>query len=152
MLNSSFDYMNDTTYQEQWNWFINQLNENQKINKPVIVAMHHSPFSSTLDYVREIPTKLRAELVPTLEQYSCVKLMMSGHLHMYERSVKNNLNYLSAGPSGGIVNYITYTNPYKVFIQPFVTTFSIFKVTDSQIEITTFTGQKEMIDHFVVNL
>jgi hypothetical protein len=114
--------------------------------------MHHAPFSSSVDYVREIPTRLRNELVPTLEKYSCVKMMISGHLHMYERSQKGRIPYLVAGPAGGIINYITYKNPYSVFIKPFSTTFSVFKVTSKKIEVTTFTGLKEMIDSFSVDL
>lgn len=152
VLNSNFDFMNEATYKEQWDWFISKLEENQKKNKPVIVSMHHSPFSSSMEWIREIPKRLRADLVPTLEKYSCVKMMISGHLHMYERSEKNNLQYLVAGPSGGIINYITFKNPYQVTIKPFSTTFTVFKVTDKQIEVTTFTGLKEMIDHFVVKL
>jgi hypothetical protein len=152
MLNSNFDYMNDVTYKEQWDWFIHQLDENQKLNKPVIVSMHHSPFSSSAEWVRAIPTKLREELVPTLEKYSCVKMMISGHLHMYERSQKGRLPYLVAGPSGGIINYITYSNPYKIVIKPFSTTFSVFKMTDKNIEVITYTGQKEVIDQFSVDL
>lgn len=152
MLNSNFEWLNDDTFNAQWDWFIKQLEANQKINKPVLVSMHHSPFSSSAEWIRPIPTKLREILVPTLEKYSVVKMMISGHLHMYERSQKGRIPYLVAGPSGGIINYITYKNPYQVTIKPFATTFSVFKVSKTQIEVTTFTGLKEMIDHFTVDL
>jgi predicted MPP superfamily phosphohydrolase len=152
MLNSNFDQMSEAKFNEQWDWLEKKLIINQKLNKPVLVSMHHAPYSSSADYIRPIAKKLRKKLVPMLEKYSCVKMMLAGHLHMYERSQKDRVVYLNSGPSGGIVNYITYLNPYRVFIKPFSTTFSIFKMTEKVLEVTTYSGQKEIIDQFKIDL
>ncbi len=152
MLNSNFDFMSDAKIKEQWDWLESKLATAEKANKPSIVVMHHSPYSSSLEYVREIPTRLRNELVPILEKHKNVKMMISGHLHMYERSVKDGLTYLIAGPSGGINNVVTYKNPYMVFVKSFITTFSVFTITQDKIDVTTYTGNKEVIDQFSVPL
>lgn len=152
MINSNFDFMTDGKIQEQFDWLEGKIKANQRINKPVIITMHHSPFSSSAEWIREIPKKIRADIVPMLEKYSVVKLMISGHLHMYERSFKKGIHYLIAGPSGGINNYVTYFNPYKVLIKPNVTTFSVIKLTNKNIEVKTFTGKKEVLDNFSISL
>jgi 3',5'-cyclic AMP phosphodiesterase CpdA len=114
--------------------------------------MHHSPFSSNLEHIREIPTRLRKDLVPMLEKYK-VKLMLSGHLHMYERSEKDGITYMIAGPSGGINNVISYKNPFSVFIRQFTTTFSVLKVLSDRIEVLTYEGARgTVIDAFAVKL
>ena len=152
MLNSNFDFMSESKIKEQWDWLEDKLTTAEKTHKPSIVVMHHAPFSSSLEYVREIPTRLRNELVPMLEKHKDVKMMISGHLHMYEKSVKDGLTYLIAGPSGGINNVVTYKNPYSLFVKSFVTTFSVFKITSDKIEVMTYTGTNDIIDQFSVPL
>lgn len=152
MLNSNFDFMSEAKIKEQWDWLEDKLKTAEKNHKPSILVMHHSAFSSSLEHVREIPTRLRAELVPMVEKYKDVKLVISGHLHMYERSYKDGVTYLIAGPSGGINNVVTMKNPYSLFIKSFITTFSVFTVSKDKVDITTYSGLNEVIDQFSVPL
>jgi predicted phosphodiesterase len=153
MLNSNFESMSESKIFEQWLWLEEKLEVAESQKKPTIVIMHHSPFSSNLEHFRTIPSRLRTDLVPILEKYSVVKMMISGHLHMYERSQKKGITYLVAGPSGGINNVISYKNPFSVFIRQFTTTFSVFRMDEDKIEVLTYEGNKGMvIDSFVVPL
>lgn len=152
VLNSNFESMSEPRIDEQFEWLEGKLKSADKRKRPTIVVMHHSPFSSNLEHVREIPTRLRKDLVPLIEKYK-VKMMLSGHLHMYERSEKAGTTYLIAGPSGGINNVISYKNPYSVFIKQFTTTFSVLKVLSDRIEVLTYEGARgTVIDSFVVKL
>lgn len=152
MINSNFASMSEQKIEQQWDWLEGKLKQAEATKKPSIIAMHHAPFSSSFEYVREIPSRLRRDFVPMIEKYKNVKMVISGHLHMYERSYKNGISYLIAGPSGGINNVITYSNPYSQFTKSFVTTFSVFSVTSNKIEITTYTGDKTKLDQFSVPL
>lgn len=152
VINSNFESLSEPRILEQWEWLEGKLKTAEKRRRPTVVVMHHSPFSSNLEHVRDIPTRLRKDLVPLIEKYK-VKLMLSGHLHMYERSEKAGTTYLIAGPSGGINNVISYKNPYSVFIKQFTTTFSVLKVLTDRIEVLTYEGAKgTVIDSFVVKL
>lgn len=152
MLNSNFESMTETRIQEQWEWLEAKLKTAQARSKPSLIIMHHSPYSSNLEHVRTIPTRLRRELVPMLEKYRNAKMVLSGHLHMYERSHKAGIVYLTAGPSGGINNVLSYHNPYSVFTKQLTTTFSVFKIQDDSLEVITYSGSKAIIDQFSVSI
>lgn len=152
MLNSNFPFMSPEKVKEQWDWLEDKLATSEALNKPVIVIMHHSAFSSSLEHVREIPTKLRAEFIPIIEKHKNVKMVISGHLHMYERSQKDGITYLIAGPSGGINNVISYPNQYRQFIKALTTTFSVFNVGSDSLEVLTYDASKKVIDQFKVSL
>lgn len=152
MVNSNFNFISDTKIKEQWDWLEGKLKTAEKIHKPSIIIMHHSAYSSNLEHVREIPTRLREEFVPIVEKYKDVKMVISGHLHMYERSFKNGVTYLVAGPSGGINNVVSYKNPYSQFIKSLTTTFSVFNVSKEQIEVITYSGSNKVVEQFTVSL
>ena len=151
MLNSNFESMSESKILEQWEWLEAKLRVAQEQRKPTVVTMHHSPYSSNLEHIRTIPTRLRNELVPMLEKYQ-VRMVLSGHLHMYERSYKNGVTYLTAGPSGGINNVVSYRNPYSVFYRQFITTFSVLKLQGNFIEVITYGGDKKVIERFNIKL
>jgi predicted MPP superfamily phosphohydrolase len=152
VINSNFESMSEVKILQQWNWLEGKLKVARMLGKPSIVVMHHSPYSSSLEHLREIPSRLRRELVPLLEKYK-VKLMLSGHLHMYERSQKEGVTYLIAGPSGGINNVISYRNPFSLFVKQFTTTFSVLKIMKDKIEVVTYEGsQSSVIDKFAIPL
>lgn len=152
MLNSNFESMTEGKIQEQWKWLEEKLESGEREGKITLIVMHHSPYSSNLEHLRTIPARLRSELVPLLERHKSVKMVLSGHLHMYERSLKSNIVYLTAGPSGGINNVISYKNPYSVFIKQFTTTFSIIKYENDKLDVATYSGPKTVIDRFSVSL
>ncbi len=152
VLNSNFKFLSEARIKEQWAWLEDKLRKNQSLGKPVLISMHHSPFSSSLEWFREIPTRLRSELVPLIEKYSCVKLVLTGHLHLYERSEKAGIRYLIAGPSGGMLSPVSYVNPHMVYRHSFVTTLSVFEVVEDRLTVRTFDSGKTLIDTFTVPL
>ncbi len=152
ILNSNFKQLSNKKIQSQWSWLKSKLDQSEALGQVSIIVMHHSPFSSSLEHQRAIPKRLRKEFVPLIEKYSSVKFVLSGHLHMYERSLKNNIHYIISGPSGGIHNYISYPNKYKKFIKPLTTTFSIFKITSEQISVKTYGPQQRIIDQVELKL
>lgn len=152
MINSNFASMSETKIQDQWLWLKGKLQVAQNLNKASIIVLHHSPYSASIEHLRSIPRRLRREFVPLIEAHKGVKLVLSGHLHMYERSIKKGIHYLTAGPSGGINNLITYRNPYSVFIRTLTTTFSILAVTPENIEIITYSGDQKIFDTLKIPL
>lgn len=152
VINSNFESMTEGKIREQWLWLEAKLIEAEKQNIPSFVTLHHSPYSSNLEHLRETPRRLREELVPLLEKFSSVKMVLSGHLHMYERSQKNGITYLTAGPSGGIFNVFSYYNPYSLVTKQLTTTFTIFKVKGNQIQVTTYNDTEVAIDSFSIDI
>ncbi len=152
VLNSNFNFISDKRKAEQFEWLEKRLQDNQKRNIPVFITMHHSPFSSSPEWLRSIPRTLRNEFVPIIEKYSVVKMVLSGHLHMYERSVKNGITYLVAGPSGGIYNVQSYINPHKVFILPWVTTFSLLKIQGKTLTVDTYSEKNTLVESFTISI
>ncbi len=148
VLNSNFKFLSEGKIQEQWAWLEEKLRDSQSRKRSVFISMHHSPFSSSVEHFRDIPVRLRKEFVPLVEKYSCVKMVLTGHLHMYERSFKNNIHYLVAGPSGGVMNVISYKNPFKVFLKSFVTTFTLFEMNKGDVLVKTYDTDKNLVDFF----
>lgn len=152
VINSNFKFLTEAKIKEQWDWLEAKLTRAQQIKRPVFISLHHSPFSSSAEWIREIPKRLREEFVPLIEKYSCVKAVLSGHLHMYERSYKQGIHYLIAGPSGGILNAISYINPHKVVAKPFLTTFTLLKVQNDVMTAETYDIKKGLVDKFEMGL
>lgn len=152
VLNSNFESMTEAKIKEQWVWLEAELEHAQRTKRPTLITLHHSPFSSNLEHLREIPRRLREEFVPMIERFSQVKMVLSGHLHMYERSQKLGITYLTAGPSGGIFNVFSYKNPYSVLTKQMKTTFTVFKVSPVNLEVTTYDSSSTVLDRFTVSL
>lgn len=104
----------------QYKWLRKQLRSERK--RYTLVAFHHAPFSSgphakiNLDATPgERPIdEGRRFVVPLFEMYG-VDLVLNGHDHIYERSVKNGITYVVAGGGGAPLYKINVVpNPYQV--------------------------------------
>ncbi len=144
VINSNFDQLTEADQKAQWLWIENTLKQNEI---PTIVAMHFPPFSSD-SFNDSPPAKLlREKLVPLLEKYQ-VKLVLSGHTHLYERLIKNGINYIVTGPSGGVWGKDSIRNPYQVFKAPRTLTFGKISFGNDEISLETFNEFGIVIDRF----
>ena len=69
-----------------------------------VVFFHHPAYSNGFFNSPEAPRKEHVVVadyyVPLFEKYK-VDLVLNGHVHIYERSYKNGVNYVTVGPAGG---------------------------------------------------
>ena len=117
--------------------------------RPVVVAMHYPPFSSSLFTLSKSAKYLRKKYVPLFEKYH-VKMVLTGHTHIYERSIKSGVHYIIAGPAGGSRDIPTAFNGYKVVSFPFARTFTKIKITQDRITLNTLDQAGEEIDRATI--
>lgn len=135
-----------------WQWIEDKIITSKNQNKPVIIATHFPAYSSSLNrFTAEGVIKIRSTLVPMLEKYK-VPLLLSGHTHMYERSFKNGVNYVVAGPAGGKPNKPSDKNPYKIAFDQNALTFTKIKISNKLLFIETYNEENRLIDSTTINL
>ncbi len=107
-------YRDFTVGSEQRQWLINDLENRSKETYFTVVMFHEPPFSSGRYGGNEA---VKTELVPIFEQYK-VDLVFCGHEHLYERSVVNNIQYITSGGAGSVL-YVTNpdSNKFSVFTE-----------------------------------
>lgn len=96
----------------QYAWIEKQLGRHDP--RWTIVLLHHPPFASRKTY--GVCRAVREHLVPLFEKYR-VPLVFGGHNHIYERSLKDGVTYITSG-GGGEPLYKDDRpdlNPYRVF-------------------------------------
>ncbi|MFA6237523.1 MAG: metallophosphoesterase [Bacteriovorax sp.] len=152
ILNSNFSKLSDMQEFAVWNWVEHKMIDAKKINKPLIVATHFPLFSSSLNRFSTMSViKLRMILGPLAEKYK-IPLVLSGHTHMYERSFKDGVHYVVAGPAGGRANSPSYTNPYMKFFDKDSLTFTKIKLANKVFTLETYNQENRMIDSVVIDL
>jgi acid phosphatase type 7 len=150
IINSNFEEIKKG-YSKQIKWLENTLSEAQEKGRPVIVAMHHPPFASSIMNVTPEINTLQEEFVPLFEKYG-VKMVLNGHTHMYERSFKDGVHYVIAGPAGGARAMPLGVNPYQVYSHFLAMTFSTITVNHQSIELKTWDEENELIDSVSIPL
>ncbi|PIP95941.1 MAG: hypothetical protein COW00_01750 [Bdellovibrio sp. CG12_big_fil_rev_8_21_14_0_65_39_13] len=152
VFNSNYFKIKRKEEKKQLQWMINQFEEARRLKKPMIVSMHYPIFSSSMNrFTSGSVRKMRRRLEPLLREYG-IKLVLSGHTHMYERSFKDGVHYVVAGPAGGRVNDPSYKNKYKVYMNPDILTYTEFKVFDGLIEMKTWNEKNELVDKVLIDL
>lgn len=152
ILNSNFSDLKATEESNTWIWMENKMREAKKINKPLIVATHFPVFSSSLNRFSSLSViKMRTKLAPLAEKYK-VPLVLSGHTHMYERSYKDGINYIVAGPAGGRANSPSSQNRYVKFFDKDSLTFTKIKLVRKVFTIETYNQENRLIDSLVIDL
>jgi hypothetical protein len=152
ILNSNFSRLDHDAETFTWNWIEEKLALAAKINKPIIIATHFPVYSSSLNRFTTLSImKMRSKLVPLVEKYRPA-IVLSGHTHMYERSLKNGINYLVAGPAGGKANHPTFSNKYKTFMDADALTFTKLKLLQNVLTIETYNQDNLLIDQLALDL
>jgi predicted phosphodiesterase len=151
ILNSNFSKLDKAAEEKTWIWIEEKMKEAQKINKPIIVATHFPVFSSSVnDLVTMSVIKLRKNLVPLAEKYKAA-FILSGHTHMYERSLKDGIKYIIAGPAGGRAFKPSAKNKYIQFIDKDSLTFTKIKLSHKVFSIETYNQDNKMIDSLEID-
>lgn len=150
VFNSAFEDNPNLIKGEQLAWLEHELSRPAKWK---IVVMHHPPYSSGIAQVQLAPAKehlfLREFYVPLLEKYG-VQAVLSGHTHVYERAFKSGINYIVAGPAGGVIGMIGAKNPYSYFAWG-VRTASIFDISEHDFYMATIDDEGRQIDRLTLH-
>jgi predicted phosphodiesterase len=145
VLNSTFEKLTAHQIEKQYNWLRENLKLAQMDRKPVIVGMHYPPFSSSFFTASPQAIYLRRKFVPLFEKYG-VKMVLTGHTHLYERSFKNGVFYIISGPLGGTRAIPTGFNPKKVSRKSLARTFSLISIEDNKIQLKVYAQHDKVID------
>ena len=150
--NSNFSDLSTAQETEMWTWLEEKMKAAQLSKTPLILATHFPVFSSSLNrYTSTTVKKHITILAPMAEKYG-VKLILSGHTHMFERSYKDGVNYLVAGPAGGRANKPTFKNPYKQNFDSNSLTFTKIRYSNRTFKLETYNQDNVLIDQLFVNL
>lgn len=150
--NSNTSDLTSAQEAEMWTWLEGKMRVAQNSGTPLILATHFPVFSSSMNRFTSISVmKLRSHLVPLAEKYG-VKLILSGHTHMFERSFKDGVNYLVAGPSGGRINKPSLKNKYQQSFDSNSLTFTKIKYSNKTFRIETYNQDNALIDQLFINL
>jgi len=152
IFNSNFAKLKKDQEKNQWEWFEERLKHYKEKGLPTFVAMHYPPFSSSAFNLSSSARTLRKMMIPLVEKYG-VKIVFSGHTHIYERSFKDNTHYIIGGPSGGKFIRSTYNkNVFKKFMLPNTPTFTLVSVMKSHVSLKTYDEKGKLIDTLRVDL
>ncbi len=143
--NTNYDFLSKKEIREQIKWMKAKL---KKSEKQVVVVSHHPAFSSTLGHLTKDSKFIREKLAPIWEESGKVRLVLAGHVHMYERSEKDGITYINAGSAGGVFNPVRYKNPYSLFYKFFTPTYSSVQISGKSVRVETFDKNNERVDFF----
>lgn len=152
ILDSNDDQRTDAERQVQDVWLEKNLKELSESNRKVIVAFHHPPFTSGIGVIFKPhnPDYVREHWVPLFEKYK-VPLVLNAHEHVYERLVKDDVNYLVSGPAGGKRSPRGFKSQYSVKMIPRTRTITIISIRrDGEISYTTYSPGVGVIDNFKI--
>jgi hypothetical protein len=146
VLNTNFEE-DSTLLPTQLEWIKKEL------AKPAtwkVVMFHHSPYSIGFfdgpAAIKKEHLVLRKYFVPLFEAYR-VDVVLSGHTHIYERSVKDGIQYVVAGPAGGKMGIPGAKNPYSL-VTFRKRTLTNFEVNEKSLHATTLSIEGEILDDF----
>jgi predicted phosphodiesterase len=152
VFNSNFLLMTTSDSVKLFGWLETKMKEAQKLNKPLILATHFPVYSSSFNkFTSQSVIILQQFLAPLVEKYK-IPLVLSGHTHMYERSYKDGVNYLVAGPAGGKPNSPSANNPYVKYFDKDARTFTKIKYSHKSFTIETYNEQNVLIDSLLIKL
>ncbi|OAA26577.1 hypothetical protein AT15_06365 [Kosmotoga arenicorallina S304] len=86
---------------KQYKWFKKLLESRGSDIEFTVVIMHHPPYNNGIVNMWRILMNL--SLVPLFEEYK-VDLVLSGHIHNYQRFSKNGITYLISGGGGALLD------------------------------------------------
>lgn len=102
VLNSNIEAMGKQGADDQTAWLKETLKAQREAGRTVLVAMHHPAHSSGFGMIWMYwnPKYIRRHWQPLFEEYG-VRLVLSGHEHVYERLQTGSVPAIVAGPVGG---------------------------------------------------
>ncbi|MBO8166304.1 MAG: metallophosphoesterase [Kosmotoga sp.] len=95
---------------KQYKWLKALLENRGPDIEFTVVITHHPPYNNSIVNMWRILMNL--SLVPLFEQYK-VDLVISGHIHNYQRFLKNSITYLISGGGGALLDTSKATAGFK---------------------------------------
>lgn len=131
---------------EQYTWLEKDLQQVPPSVKFRVVVMHYPAY--TTGPHRGACKKLQQSLVPLFEKYG-VDIVFAGHNHGYERSLVNNVYYVtSAGGGAPLYNQKIKRSYSQVFIKNY--NFCTIAAHGLEMKVTALDTAMKTIDEFVV--
>jgi predicted phosphodiesterase len=129
-----------STTSAQYAWLQGDL---AATTQPYIIAVHHYPVYSSGNHGSTVD--MDATLRPLYEAYG-VNVVLNGHDHMYERSVRNGITYFVLG-GGGADLYSTgdSPNPYAVKSES-TYNYGIFTYKGGTLSLTAYRSDGSVIE------
>ena len=146
--NSNLREMDNESRNINITWLKRALKKSREQNKKVIFSMHHTPYSSSVDAIRENSRHARKMIIPHLESSGNVIMVLTGHLHMYERSYKNGIHYITTSCITGKRNVYSRHNKYGNFLNTLACTFSIITAGNNWSKILTYDDKGQMVERY----
>jgi predicted phosphodiesterase len=147
-LNSNFDY-DPNQKGDQIAWLKSELAVPAKWK---IVYFHHPGYSEGIANSPVAPRKehvfVQSTLIPLFEE-NHVDLVLNGHVHLFETSVKNGIRYLTVGPAGGKMGLKGGKNPYLLKGAK-KRTIAEISVSPAKIEAKSLGIDGELVDEFEI--
>jgi alkaline phosphatase/fibronectin type 3 domain-containing protein len=113
------------------------------------VFFHHPLYNSSSSTDRPWQAPLRAELVPLFEAYG-VDFVVSGHEHLYCRSERNGITYITTGGGGGSLITLSATpftvNPHHHRLAVAAYHYLTFDVSEKRVELVALRTDGTEID------
>ena len=100
-LDSNLRFLTPSVWEEQRLWFEAELGDadSDPAVRGVLVLVHHPPYTNSTVTSDEI--HVQRTFVPAFERSVKTLAMLSGHVHSYERFVRNGKAYVVTGGGGG---------------------------------------------------
>ncbi len=135
---------------EQYEWLKNDLQDSA--DRPTVVTFHAPPFSSGTHGGAE---PVQKHVVPLLEEYD-VKLVFCGHEHMYERSRKEGVTYITQGTGGAPLRDRAGENPYSQKVACHVHGYTVVHVSSGEngreARVVTRSAEGKLLDTVTIDL
>ncbi|HOV16144.1 MAG TPA: metallophosphoesterase [Candidatus Cloacimonadota bacterium] len=125
----------------QYIWLVSKL---QTYRDRTIVMIHHHPVFSSGPHSYEQGFDLL--LAPLYSKYG-VAAVFSGHDHIYERSVKDSVQYVVFGGAGGQLYEKVTRNDYSILFRR-THGFIILTPVSGRMQVTAYNLDDEIIDQF----
>jgi len=113
VLNSNADEIEDTTKEQQKNWYASILqscDEDSSI-RFIITVLHHSPFTNSTMVTGS--SFVQKDFLPAFYASLKSKLFISGHAHRFEHFRKKEKDFLVIGGGGGLFHDKRTENPHE---------------------------------------
>lgn len=151
-------HVNDPDFnRKQLAWLKQTLQQSRKADDPAawtLVLFHHAVYTESFahgflgNFSASPHLRLLADYEPVFVAAK-VDLVVTGHVHLLERSYKDGVQYLVGGPAGGVMGIRTVDNPYSQLSLP-VRSATAFTATPSTLQFRSFDKEGTELDTYVL--
>ena len=134
----------------QFKWLTDDLANASSKSAAIIAIFHHPPFGCANEKHSGDEKNLQQDLVPLLQLYG-VKMVFSGHNHLYERIKQKKAWYIITGGAGGELHK-SLKGCHKTEVQLSEHHICELVYRDGQLRLKTYLLNKQKIDDLIIDL